>query len=182
MVAQSIYDVVERYGKRLGARSPPTTCAARLPNWPTRAGRRSRQIQISLGHASIQTTERCLGIQQDLTDAPCDHLGIRVRSGLAGAIPQNADSRRAIHSYYGRDVQGSRLPTLISSGAVRRRRASMDSLVPRRQSPRLGVEAPILSGARRRPRGEALYGKLSYDPAHFAGHGLARAGLATVGL
>ncbi len=36
------------------------------------------QIQISLGHASIQTTERYLGIEQDLTDAPCDHLGLRV--------------------------------------------------------------------------------------------------------
>ena len=36
------------------------------------------QIQMSLGHASIQTTERYLGIEQDLTDAPCDHLGLRV--------------------------------------------------------------------------------------------------------
>lgn len=35
------------------------------------------QIQISLGHASIQTTERYLGVEQDLLDAPCDHLGIR---------------------------------------------------------------------------------------------------------
>jgi len=34
------------------------------------------QIQLSLGHASIQTTERYLGIQQDLQDAPCDHLQI----------------------------------------------------------------------------------------------------------
>ena len=37
------------------------------------------QIQITLGHASIQTTELYLGVEQDLTDAPCDHLGIRVR-------------------------------------------------------------------------------------------------------
>ena len=36
------------------------------------------QIQLSLGHASIQTTERYLGVQQDLTDAPCDHLGLRL--------------------------------------------------------------------------------------------------------
>jgi site-specific recombinase XerD len=34
------------------------------------------QIQIALGHDSIQTTERYLGVRQDLTDAPCDHLGI----------------------------------------------------------------------------------------------------------
>lgn len=36
------------------------------------------QIQLSLGHDSIQTTEKYLGIEQDLTDAPCDHLGIKI--------------------------------------------------------------------------------------------------------
>jgi len=36
------------------------------------------QIQLSLGHGSIQTTERYLGVEQDLTDAPCDHLGLRL--------------------------------------------------------------------------------------------------------
>lgn len=30
------------------------------------------QIQISLGHASIQTTERYLGLRQNLHDAPWD--------------------------------------------------------------------------------------------------------------
>jgi hypothetical protein len=33
------------------------------------------QIQLSLGHASIQTTKRYLGVQQD----PCNDLGITVR-------------------------------------------------------------------------------------------------------
>jgi integrase len=36
------------------------------------------QIQLSLGHGSIQTTERYLGVEQDLTDAPCDRLGLRL--------------------------------------------------------------------------------------------------------
>ncbi len=36
------------------------------------------QIQLSLGHASIQTTERYLGVDQNLTDAPCDRLGLRM--------------------------------------------------------------------------------------------------------
>ena len=34
------------------------------------------QIQISLGHASIQTTERYLGLKQNLHDAPFDRLGL----------------------------------------------------------------------------------------------------------
>jgi hypothetical protein len=29
-----------------------------------------------LGHDLIQTTEKYLGVEQDLTDAPCDHLGL----------------------------------------------------------------------------------------------------------
>ncbi len=36
------------------------------------------QIQLFLGHDSIQTTEKYLGVEQDLTDAPCDHLGLRI--------------------------------------------------------------------------------------------------------
>ena len=37
------------------------------------------QIQLSLGHASIQTTERYLGVAQNLTNAPCDYLGLRLK-------------------------------------------------------------------------------------------------------
>jgi integrase len=38
------------------------------------------QIQLSLGHASVQTTERYLGVKQDLADAPCDRLGVKLCS------------------------------------------------------------------------------------------------------
>jgi hypothetical protein len=34
------------------------------------------QIQKSLGHSSLVTTETYLGVDQSLTDAPADHLGI----------------------------------------------------------------------------------------------------------
>ena len=42
------------------------------------------QIQISLGHASIQTTERYLGLRQNLHDAPCDRLGLVGWEGAVG--------------------------------------------------------------------------------------------------
>ena len=38
------------------------------------------QIPLSLGHESILTTERYLNVQQDLADAPCDHLGIELEN------------------------------------------------------------------------------------------------------
>jgi len=34
------------------------------------------QIQLSLGHASVVTTELYLGVKQNLLDAPCDRLGV----------------------------------------------------------------------------------------------------------
>ena len=40
-----------------------------------------KQIQLSLGHVRVQTTERYLGVRQDLTDAPCDRLGLKVEVG-----------------------------------------------------------------------------------------------------
>ena len=53
-----------------------TIYAEPSPSWHTRAGHRSSRSQISLGHASIQTTERYLGLRQNLHDAPCDRLGL----------------------------------------------------------------------------------------------------------
>ena len=37
------------------------------------------QIQLSLGHTTVLTTERYLGVRQDLNDAPCDHLRLEVQ-------------------------------------------------------------------------------------------------------
>jgi len=39
-------------------------------------GAKVEQIQITLGHSSLATTERYLGIALNIDDAPCDHLGI----------------------------------------------------------------------------------------------------------
>ena len=45
------------------------------------AGGELEQIQLLLGHASVQTTERYLGTRQDLVDAPNDGIKLRISPG-----------------------------------------------------------------------------------------------------
>ena len=73
MTAQAVHDVVKEYGN-LAAHDLRRTFA-KLAH---KGGAGIDQIQLSLGHASIVTTERYLGVTQDLTDAPCDHLEIKI--------------------------------------------------------------------------------------------------------
>jgi site-specific recombinase XerD len=77
MGAQSIYEIVDAYGHELGTTIAPHDVRRTFAKLAHKGRAPLEQIQICLGHASIQTTERYLGIEQNLTDAPCDHLGIR---------------------------------------------------------------------------------------------------------
>ncbi len=84
LTAQAVYLIVRAYARQIGVRLAPTTCARTFGKLAHGGHSPIEQIQLSLGHDSIQTTERYLGIQQSLTDAPCDHLGIRLEaSGTA---------------------------------------------------------------------------------------------------
>ena len=77
MTAQSIFEIVQQYGDRMGVVIAPHDLRRTFAKLAHKGRAALEQIQISLGHASIQTTERYLGVEQDLLDAPCDHLGIR---------------------------------------------------------------------------------------------------------
>ena len=65
------------YGNKLGLGIAPHDLRRTYAKLAHKGHSPIEQIQMSLGHASIQTTERYLGIEQDLSDAPCDHLGLR---------------------------------------------------------------------------------------------------------
>ncbi len=78
MTAQAIRDVVDGYARRLGLDIAPHDLRRTFAKLAYKGGAGLDQIQLSLGHGSIQTTERYLGVRQDLTDAPCDHLGLRL--------------------------------------------------------------------------------------------------------
>ena len=74
--AQSIFETVATYGDRIGVRITPHDLRRTFAKLAHQGRAPLEQIQISLGHASIQTTERYLGLRQNLHDAPCDRLGL----------------------------------------------------------------------------------------------------------
>ena len=74
-------EMVAKYGKRIGVpKLAPHDLRRTFAKLAHKGRAALEQIQLSLGHASIPTTERYLGVHQDLQDAPCDRLGIRLGS------------------------------------------------------------------------------------------------------
>jgi integrase len=79
MTPQSIFEVVQQYGAAIGVPAlAPHDLRRTFAKLAHKGHAALEQIQLSLGHASVTTTERYLGVRQDLTDAPCDHLGLNV--------------------------------------------------------------------------------------------------------
>ncbi len=79
MTAQSIFECVKKYAAEIGVKEIAPHDLRRTFAKLAHKGRAAlEQIQLSLGHQSIQTTERYLGVRQDLTDAPCDRLGLKL--------------------------------------------------------------------------------------------------------
>ena len=75
----AIYKVVGEYARALGWEDIAPHDLRRTFAQLAHKGRAPvDQIQLSLGHSSIVTTERYLGVEQSLLDAPCDRLGLRV--------------------------------------------------------------------------------------------------------
>lgn len=75
-----VWTIAASYGQAIGvtltAHDLRRTCAKLC----RAAGGELEQIQLLLGHASIQTTERYLGTKQDLTNAPNDRMGLKWRN------------------------------------------------------------------------------------------------------
>ena len=77
IAAQVVFEAVVGYGAQAGlGKITPHDLRRTFAKLANQGRAPLEQIQISLGHASIQTTERYLGLRQNLHDAPCDRLGI----------------------------------------------------------------------------------------------------------
>jgi len=81
--AQAVFNIVRDYGTDLRLHIAPHDLRRTFAKLAHKGRAALEQIQLSLGHASIVTTERYLGVRQNLSDAPCDHLGLNI-SGRSG--------------------------------------------------------------------------------------------------
>ncbi len=75
---RAIADMVAAYAVLLGINVAPHDRRRTFARLALKGSASLEQIQLSLGHASIRTTERHLGVEQDLTAAPCDRLGLQL--------------------------------------------------------------------------------------------------------
>jgi site-specific recombinase XerD len=74
ITAQTVRDVVAMHAKASNLRAAAHDLRRTYAHLAYEGGAKLKQIQISLGHASIRTTEIYLGVDQSLVDAPCDYI------------------------------------------------------------------------------------------------------------
>ena len=78
LTPQAIYEITKTYGYRSGQPIAPHDLRRTFARLARNGKASLEQIQFALGHASITTTERYLGLTQDLGDAPGDHIDLDV--------------------------------------------------------------------------------------------------------
>src|SRR5215831_13641986 len=69
LTSQAVWRCVEKYSG-----VAPHDLRRTYAKLAHKGGAKLDQIQLSLGHPSLTTTQRYLGLHQDLHDAPCDYL------------------------------------------------------------------------------------------------------------
>jgi len=79
--AQTVLDIVVQHGKTIGVSIRPYDLRRTCAKLCRRLGGDLEQIQLLLGHSSVQVTESYLGTQQHLAEAPNDRIPIRWHYG-----------------------------------------------------------------------------------------------------
>jgi integrase/recombinase XerD len=79
LTPQAVADVVKHYAEICGFDDLAAHDLRRtFAHLAREGGSELQQIQLSLGHASVKTTERYLNTEQDLTSAPCDYIRLQL--------------------------------------------------------------------------------------------------------
>ena len=82
LTPQSVYHIVKNYGEQGGLNIAPHDLRRSFARLARKGHADLEQIQFSLGHGSVTTTELYVGVRQNLNDAPCDHLGLHFGNSL----------------------------------------------------------------------------------------------------
>lgn len=78
---QAVYNIVAQYAAEVGLQVAAHDLRRTFAKLAHKGGAALDQIQLTLGHSSIRTTEQYLGVEQNLTQAPCDVLGLGLQAG-----------------------------------------------------------------------------------------------------
>lgn len=78
LTPQAVYNVVAQYAEETGLQVAVHDLRRTFAKLAHKGGAALDQIQLTLGHSSIRTTEQYLGVEQNLTQAPCDVLGLEL--------------------------------------------------------------------------------------------------------
>lgn len=76
ITGQCVFKIIRKYSIRSGLRVTPHDLRRTYARLAYDGKAPLEQIQYSLGHSSIATTELYLGVRQDLRKAPCDYFRI----------------------------------------------------------------------------------------------------------
>jgi integrase/recombinase XerD len=75
---QGIFDLVVEHSTQAGCPVAPHDLRRTFAKLARKAGSELTQIQLSLGHANVETTQRYVAENQDLTDAPGDRIRVHL--------------------------------------------------------------------------------------------------------
>ncbi len=81
LTPQAVYNIVAQYAEEAGLQVAAHDLRRTFAKLAYKGGAALDQIQLTLGHSSIRTTEQYLGVEQNLTQAPCDVLGLGLQAG-----------------------------------------------------------------------------------------------------
>jgi len=79
--AQTVFDIVVQQGRAIGLSIRPHDLRRTCAKLCHRQGGDLEQIQLLLGHSSVQVTESYVGTQQHIAEAPNDRIPIRWHDG-----------------------------------------------------------------------------------------------------
>lgn len=78
LTSQAVQNIVKHYAAACGYELAAHDLRRTFAQLARKAYAPIDQIQLTLGHKSVQTTELYLGTKQDLTNAPCDYIKINL--------------------------------------------------------------------------------------------------------